>query len=126
MDVGVVLELSAPGMQDTGKTRESCPDEPLVFGEPFECLSRGGEQGVVREALVRADKRTQGLRDGEGEEEVRPRELCVQMVLEPLVSFMLLALGTVPVATGMIDAVLFPTALALIEAMAVMAALAIL
>ncbi len=62
----------------------------------------------------------------EGEEEVRPRELFVQMVLEPLLSFMLLALGTVPVATGMIDAVLFPTALALIEAMAVMAALALL
>ena len=39
---------------------------------------------------------------------------------------MLLTLRTVPVATGMIDAVLFSTALALIEAMAVMAALALL
>ena len=39
---------------------------------------------------------------------------------------MLLALRTVPVATGMIDAVVFATTLALIEAVAVMAALALL
>ena len=39
---------------------------------------------------------------------------------------MLLALWTVPVATGMIDAVFFPTVLALREAVSVMAALAML
>ena len=39
---------------------------------------------------------------------------------------MLLTLGTVAVATGMIDAVLLPTALALIEAMAVVSAAAVL
>ena len=36
MDVGMVRELPAPGVQDTGETREVCPDEPLVFGEAFE------------------------------------------------------------------------------------------
>jgi hypothetical protein len=36
MDVRVVLQLPAPRMQDTSETREVCPDEPLVFGEPFE------------------------------------------------------------------------------------------
>ena len=51
MDVGVVLELPAPGMQDTGETREVCPDETLVFGEPFEGVRRGVEQGLVGEAL---------------------------------------------------------------------------
>ena len=81
MDVGVVLELSAPGIQDTGKTRESGPDEPLVFGEPFECLRRGGEQGVVCEAWMRAKKRVQGLRDGEGDEEVWPGELFLQVMV---------------------------------------------
>jgi hypothetical protein len=81
MDMRVVLELPAPGMQDTGKTRKSRPDETLVFGEPFEGLSRGGEHGVVREALMGADKGTQGLRDGEGEEEVRPGQLFLQVVV---------------------------------------------
>ena len=47
VDVRVVLELPAPGMQDTGKPREVCPDETRVFGEPFEgrrtrrCTGRG-------------------------------------------------------------------------------------
>ena len=54
---GGVLELPAPGMQNPGKPRERCPEETLVFGEPFECLGRGVEQSVVREALLRADKR---------------------------------------------------------------------
>ena len=81
MDVGVVLELSAPGMQDPGKTRESGADETRVFGEPFECRSRSGEQGLVRDALMRADKRAQGLRDGEGKEEVRSGKLLLQVVV---------------------------------------------
>ena len=126
MDVRVVLELSAPGMQHTGKPRERCPDQTLVFGEPFESLRRGGEQGVVREALRRADEGSERLRHGEGEEEVRPGQLFVQVVLEPVLGLRLLTLGTVAVATGMIDAVVPPTAWALREAMAVMAALALL
>src|SRR5215510_15610472 len=114
MEVRVVLELSAPGMQDTGKPRELCPDKTLVFGEPFESLRRGGEQGVVREALMRADEGAERLRHGEGEEAVRPGQLLLQVVCEPLLGFRLLALGTVAVATRMIDAVLPPTTWALI------------
>jgi hypothetical protein len=81
MDMRVVLKLPAPGMQDTGKTRQSRPDETLVCGEPFEGLRRGCEQGVVREALLGAEKGTQGLRDREGEEEVRPGPLLLQVVV---------------------------------------------
>src|SRR5215831_8525350 len=110
----VVLQLLAPGVQDTGETREIGPDEALVFGQPFEGCCRCLKQGLVRAALMRAHKGTQGLRDSEGEEEVRPRELLVQVVLEPLLSFMMLALGTVPVATRTIDAVFCSTAGALI------------
>ena len=124
--VGVVLELPAPGVQDTGETREVGADETLVFGEAFEGFRRSVEHGVVREALMRADEGSECLRDGEGEEEVRPGQLVFQVVLEPLLGFMLLTLGTVAVATGMIDAVLVATALALIEAMAVMSAAAVL
>jgi hypothetical protein len=126
MDVRVVLELPAPRMQDTGETREVRPDETLVFGEPFEGFRRGVEHGVVPEALMRAEKGAQGFRDGEGKEKVRSGELFLQVVLEPLLGFMLLTLGTVAVATGMIDAVLPPTVLALREAVPVMAAVALL
>jgi hypothetical protein len=77
MDVRVVLELSAPGMQDTGTPRELCPDTTVVCGEPCASLRRGGDQGVVREALRRADEGSERLRHGAGEEEVRPGQLVV-------------------------------------------------
>jgi hypothetical protein len=57
---------------------------------------------------------------------VRPGKLLFEVVFKPLLGFMLLTLGAVAVATGMIDAVVFPTAGALIEAVAVVAALTVL
>ena len=36
----MVLELSAPGVQDTGKAGEVGTDEALVFGEPFDDYCR--------------------------------------------------------------------------------------
>jgi hypothetical protein len=124
VDVGVVRELSAPGLQAPEKARAVGAHETLVFGEPFEGLRSGVEHGLGGDALMGADPGAQGLRDSEGEEDVRPRELFVQVVLEPLLGFMRLARWTVPVATGIIDAVFFPTALALREAVSVMATLA--
>src|SRR5262249_12609809 len=81
VDMRVVLELPAPGMQDTGEPREIGPDESRIFGQPLESRGRGLKQGLVREALMRADERTQGFRDREGEEEVRPWELLIQVML---------------------------------------------
>jgi hypothetical protein len=113
-------------MQDTGETREARPDETRVFGEPFEGCRRGVEHGAGPEALMRAEKGAQGCRDGEGQEKVWSGELLLQVMLEPLLGFMLLTLGPVAVATGMMDAVLPPTVLALIKAVTVMATLTLL
>jgi hypothetical protein len=126
VDVGMVLELPAPGMQDTGKTREISPEEALVFGEPFEGRCRRLKQGLVGEALMRADEGSERLRDGKGAEEVWPGQLLLEVVCEPLLGFVLLTLGTVAVPTGMIDPVLSPTGGALREAVAVVSALAVL
>src|SRR5882724_13582087 len=125
MDVRVVLELPAPRMQDAGEPREVGPDEPLICGEPFEGERRGMEHGVVREALMRADEGSERLRHGEGEEEVRPGQLLLQVVGEPLLGCMLLTLRAMTIATGMMDAVVSPTALALVEAVTVMSAAAV-
>lgn len=122
----MVLELSAPGVQDTGKAGESGTDETLVFGEALKSRRRGLEQGLVGESLMGTDKGPQGLRDGKSDEEVRSGKLCVEMVLKPLLGFMVLTLGAVAVATGVIDAVLSPAALTLIEAVSIVAALAVL
>src|SRR5256885_16357824 len=64
-----------------------------VCGEPFEGERRGVDHGVVRGALMRADAGSECLRHGEGEEEVRPGQLLVEVVFEPLLGFVLLALG---------------------------------
>jgi hypothetical protein len=79
---------------------------------------------VVCEALMGADKRAQGLRDGAGAEEGRPGPLCVQLVLEPLVGLMRRALGTMPVPAGRRDTVVRATPWALREAVALVSALA--
>lgn len=51
-------------------------------------------------------------------------ELFCKVALQPLLGCMMLALGTVSVATGMMDAVCFPAAVALIEAVSIVSALA--
>ena len=98
VDMGMVLELSAPGMEDTGKTGELRTDEALLFGEAFDGLRRGFEQGLVGDVLMRTDKWAQGLRDSEGDEEVGSWELFFKLVMEPLLGFMMLTLRTMAVA----------------------------
>jgi hypothetical protein len=126
MDVRVVLELPAPRLQDTGETRQVRPNEALVVGQPLEGRCRGLQQGVGREALMRADAGAERLRDRQGEQAVRPRELLVEVGLKPLLRCLRLALGAVAVATSMLDAVLSLTVGALREAMALGAAAAVL
>jgi hypothetical protein len=55
-EVRVVLELSSPGVPDTGATREVGAEATLVVGEAREGERRGVDHGVVREALRRAEK----------------------------------------------------------------------
>jgi len=62
---------------------------------------------------------TEGCRDGEGEEEVRPWELLVELFVEPLPRLMVLTLWTMAIAAGMREAVGLSTALAGREAVAV-------
>src|SRR5262252_2102700 len=114
--MGVILQLSAPGVQNPGKPWQVGPDEAVVGGQSLESRGRRLKQGLIRTALMGADEGSQRLRDGEGEEEVRPRQLFGYVVVEPLLRFMLLTLRAMPIATGMLDAVLLATALALVEA----------
>jgi hypothetical protein len=122
----MVLELSAPGVQDAGEPREVGPEKAFVCGQPLEGRCRRVKHGLVRRALRRAEEGSERFRDSEGEEEVWPGQLVVEVVLEPLLGFMLLTRRVVAVATGMVDAVVSPTGLALIKAVAVRAALALL
>jgi hypothetical protein len=74
---------------------------------------------------VRAEAGAEWRRDGAGEQAVRPRELWVEVVLEPRLGVLLLALGAVAVAPGMVHMMVPPTGVALLQAVAVVAALAV-
>ena len=65
---------------------------------------------------MRTDEGSERLRDGEGDEDMRPGKLFFQLVVEPQLGCMLLALRAVSVAACVMDAVVFATALALREA----------
>ena len=105
---GVVRELSAPGGQATGKAGEGGTDAALLVSEAFAGRGRGLEHGLGSAVLRRADEGSAGRRDGAGEEDMRPGKLCVQGVGSPLRGFRMLTLGTVAVATGMLDVVVPP------------------
>jgi hypothetical protein len=121
----VVREWPAPRMADTGAPRQVGPEATRVGGQPLAGGGRRLQQGVVREALMRADQGTERRGDGEGAQAIGPRERRVHVVLEPLLGCLLLTLGTVAVPTGMLDAVVCPAALARRKAVTVRAALAL-
>jgi hypothetical protein len=124
--VGVVRELPAPGMQDTEQTRAGRPAATLGLGEPFDGVGRGFDHGVVREALRRADAGSQRLRPSAGAEEGRPGQRWLQVVEEPLRGGMLRTLRAMTIAPGMRHTVVASTAWAWREAVANMAAAAML
>src|SRR5262245_42398313 len=62
---------------------------------------------------------SQRFRHGEGDQEVHPRQLCIELVVQPLRGFLMLTLWTVSMATGMGDVMMLATTCAGIEARAV-------
>jgi hypothetical protein len=77
-------------------------------------------------ALMRAEEGSERLRHGEGAQAVRSGQLLLQVVGEPLLGCMRLTLRAMTMATRRIDVVVFPTALALREAVSRVSAAAIL
>jgi hypothetical protein len=125
-EVRVVRELPAPGRQDTREPREVRPDATLVSGEPLEGERRGGEQGMVGEALRGTDAGSERLRDGKGEAAVGPGQLFGHVMVAPRRRGVLRTRRARPMATGGRERVWSPTAWAWIEAVTVMAAVAVL
>jgi hypothetical protein len=58
VEVRVVREWPTPGGQDPGAPRQGGPHEARRGGQPFEGRGRGGQQGLGREALMRAEAGT--------------------------------------------------------------------
>jgi len=94
------------GMQYSGKSR--CSTELfVVLGKRFQDILNTGKHQGIDCCLVFPGKIPELFREGKGDQIVLGRQPLAQLILDPLPVFMVLAMGTVPVATGMWDIDLF-------------------
>ena len=111
----MVLQGSSPSVEHAEEAREIGTDVLLIEGKFFNRIRGRLEQSRVTEALVLADEGVQRLRNGKRDQEVMAWELALDLGLEPLLGFVVLAGGTVAIATGNQELLRLSTALALIE-----------
>ena len=88
------------GMEYSGKP--GCSTEPFVlFGKCFQETPDTGKHQGIDCCLIFPGKIPELFREGKGDQIVLSRQPLAQLILDPLPVFMVPALGTVPVATGM-------------------------
>ena len=81
---------------------ELSADKTRILGQLLCCRCRGLKEQIIEKGLVRAGERAQSSRDGEGEHEVRDRQQKILLFLQPLLGFVVLALGAMTVAAGVV------------------------
>ena len=111
----MVLKSSSPGVQHTEEAWEIGTDVFGISGELLDRRRRRLEQSRVTEAVVLADEGTQLFRNGKRDQEVMAWELALNLGLEPLLGFVVLAGGAMAIAAGDKELLRFGTTLALIE-----------
>lgn len=90
VDMGVVVELTAPGVKDAEEAWEIGSDVLGISSQGGHGLGRGCEHGIVGGALVAADEGVELLGSGEGDQEMGPWHLPLHLFMEPLMSFLVL------------------------------------
>jgi len=103
VDVGMILELTAPGLEHAEEACQIGADKAVVFGQQLQGLGGGLKQGVVGGFCVGADEVPQLLRHGKSDQEIVCGEASGHLLGEPLLGFMVLAVGAVPIAAGALD-----------------------
>ena len=94
------------GMEYGGKS--SCSTElVVVFGKRFEGILDTGKHQGIDCCLMFPGKIPELFGEGKGDQIVLSRQPLAQLILDPLPIFMVLAMGTAPVATGMWNIELF-------------------
>jgi hypothetical protein len=102
-------------VQHTEEAWEIPTDVLLIKGELFDGVGGRLEQSRVTEALVLAHERTQLFRNRKRDQEVVTRELAGDLFFEPLLGLIVLAGGTVAIATGAKELARLSAAVALVE-----------
>ena len=95
------------GMEYGGEA--GCSTELFVFsGKCFQEILDAGKHEGIDCCLIFPGKTPELLGEGKGDQIVLSRQPLAQLILDPLPIFMVLAMGTVSVATGMRNIDLFP------------------
>jgi len=98
MDMGMVKEIRSPRMEDGGHA--GC--ESLLCSKSVNSAPSSFEHTVVEDALMSHCNRMQACRHRENDMEVLHRDNLFPAELYPLLTFLLLALGTMSVTTTVI------------------------
>lgn len=114
----MILELLAPGRQETRKTGESSAEEAGSAGEACEGCRRRRAQGLGGQPGRGAAAGAQGCRHGQGAAAVRSGERLGEWVVAPRRRLRVLPLGTRALAAGRRETVWWSTALAGLKAVA--------
>jgi hypothetical protein len=101
VNVGVKGQVASPGVEDAEHTDLSA-EEAWVLRQELSGSSSGMKEQVIDKRLVTASDWAQGGGQGEGEHEVRDWQQKILLLLQPFLGFVVLALGTVAVAAGMV------------------------
>lgn len=83
VNMGMILERPAPGVQDPEEARQLAAHELGIKGELFHSSRRSRKQSGVRRPLIAPDEPAQLLGHGKGDHEVMTRQAAVELFFEP-------------------------------------------
>lgn len=84
MNVWMVVQLPAPGVQDAGEAGQMSAYVFMITSKTFEGLGRCREHGAVAHVLMTAYKGAELFRDGESDHEVMPGKHSFMLFLQPV------------------------------------------
>ena len=111
----MIVQGSSPGVQDAEEAGEIGADVLLIEGEFFDGIGGSLEQSGVSQALVSPHEVAQRFWDRKGNQEMVSWELALDLFLQPLLGFIVLAGGAVTIAAGAIELARLSAAVALVE-----------
>jgi hypothetical protein len=107
MNMRMITKRSRVGMQHCCKSRFAT-EFFVVLGECFQDILNTGEHQRIDFLLIFPGKIPKLAGKGKGDQIVLDRKEFTQLIINPLVTFMVLAMRTTPVAAGMGNVRLFP------------------
>ena len=99
MNVGMMLQLLVPGVEDAEESDFSA-ETVWVAGDLEQGLGAGAHQQIVDEPLVLQSQGRQEVRKGEDHVDIMGRQEFLPPRLQPAVAGPGLTLGTVPISAG--------------------------